>query len=88
MLASNTNVLHAGHFKTQFADVLRHFDALGTSYEAGARKPHPDFYAHCVRLAGVPKSAREPAIPTDSWHRDVARRQCRSCFWTIVRVIR
>ena len=36
--------------------MLRHFDALGTSYEAGARKPHPDFYAHCVRLAGVPKN--------------------------------
>jgi FMN phosphatase YigB (HAD superfamily) len=56
VLASNTNVLHAGHFKVQFARVLRHFDALGTSYEAGARKPHPDFYAHCVRLAGVPKN--------------------------------
>jgi glucose-1-phosphatase len=56
VLASNTNVLHADHFKRQFADVLRHFDALGTSYEAGARKPHAAFYAHCVRLADLPKN--------------------------------
>jgi putative hydrolase of the HAD superfamily len=55
VLASNTNVLHAGNFLRSFADTLRHFQGIGLSYEAGARKPHPDFYAHCQRLAGVPK---------------------------------
>lgn len=51
VLASNTNVLHAVHFRQQLADTLAHFDALGVSYEAGARKPHPAFYAHCQALA-------------------------------------
>jgi putative hydrolase of the HAD superfamily len=53
-LASNTNELHAAHFRPQFADVLRHFDAVGVSYEAGARKPDRGFYAHCHTLIGAP----------------------------------
>jgi putative hydrolase of the HAD superfamily len=50
VLASNTNELHAACFRSSFADVLRHFDAIGLSYEVGARKPHPQFFAHCQRL--------------------------------------
>jgi putative hydrolase of the HAD superfamily len=52
VLASNTNALHYDFFRRQYADVLRHFHALGVSFEAGARKPFPEFYAHCQRLAG------------------------------------
>jgi putative hydrolase of the HAD superfamily len=54
VLASNTNELHATFFQRSFADVLRHFDAIGLSYEAGARKPHREFYEHCRRLADCP----------------------------------
>ena len=54
MLASNTNVLHAGQFRRQIADTLAHFHALGVSYEAGAGKPHPPFFAHCQTLAAGP----------------------------------
>jgi putative hydrolase of the HAD superfamily len=52
LLASNTNELHARHYCRQFADTLRHFDALVFSHEIGARKPGAAFYAHCQRLAG------------------------------------
>ncbi len=55
VLASNTNELHAPFFQKSFADVLRHFDAIGLSYEAGARKPHPDFYRHCQELVRCPR---------------------------------
>jgi glucose-1-phosphatase len=54
VLASNTNELHAVRFREQFADVLRHFAALGMSHEAGARKPHRRFFEHCQRLANCP----------------------------------
>ena len=52
VLASNTNRLHFDFFRSLLADALAHFHALGVSFEAGARKPHPDFFAHCQRLAG------------------------------------
>jgi HAD superfamily hydrolase (TIGR01509 family) len=52
VLASNTNKLHFEFFRAKFAVALRDFHALGVSFEAGARKPHPDFFAHCQRLAG------------------------------------
>ncbi len=52
LLASNTTELHSLHFRRQFADTLRHFDALVLSYEVGARKPRPEFFRHCERLAG------------------------------------
>jgi putative hydrolase of the HAD superfamily len=54
VLASNTNELHAAYFRETFADVLRHFSALGLSHEAGARKPHRRFFEHCQTLAGCP----------------------------------
>ncbi|MFL5327709.1 MAG: HAD family hydrolase [Gemmataceae bacterium] len=56
VLASNTNELHSAHFRATYADVLRHFDALGMSFEAGVRKPDPEFYRYCARLAGVAPS--------------------------------
>jgi putative hydrolase of the HAD superfamily len=52
LLGSNTNELHAGHFRCQFAETLAHFDALVLSHEVGARKPRPEFFHHCQRLAG------------------------------------
>jgi HAD superfamily hydrolase (TIGR01549 family) len=54
VLASNTNELHSAHFRETFADVLRHFSALGLSHEAGARKPQRRFFEHCQQLAGCP----------------------------------
>jgi len=52
VLLSNTNELHARHFRRQFADTLAHFDAFVLSYEVGLRKPRPDIYAHCQKVAG------------------------------------
>jgi putative hydrolase of the HAD superfamily len=52
LLGSNTNELHARQFRNQFADHLRHFDALVLSYEIGVRKPQAGFFQHCERLAG------------------------------------
>lgn len=54
VLASNTNVLHAGQFRRQLAGTLTHFHAIGVSYEARARKPHPPFFAHCQAFAAGP----------------------------------
>jgi putative hydrolase of the HAD superfamily len=52
VLASNTNPLHYGHYREQFADTLRHFDAVALSYEAGVRKPAAAYFDYAVRLAG------------------------------------
>ena len=52
VLLSNTNELHAVHFRRQFADTLAHFDALVLSHEVGFRKPCADIYAHCHTIAG------------------------------------
>lgn len=52
ILGSNTNELHARHFRRQFEDVLGHFDALVLSYEVRARKPRREFFEQCQRLAG------------------------------------
>jgi FMN phosphatase YigB (HAD superfamily) len=54
VLLSNTNDIHARYFRRQFADTLDLFDSLVLSYEVGLRKPHPDIYAHCHRLACCP----------------------------------
>ncbi len=54
VLGSNTNPLHAAHFRVQFADVLRHFDRLVLSYEVGHVKPSPEFYLACAMAAGSP----------------------------------
>ena len=51
LLGSNTNLIHANQFRTQFADVLSHFDALVLSYEIGTRKPDAAFFRHCHALA-------------------------------------
>jgi putative hydrolase of the HAD superfamily len=51
VLLSNTNDVHARHFRRQFADTLRHFDALVLSHEVRLRKPCRDIYAHCHTLA-------------------------------------
>jgi FMN phosphatase YigB (HAD superfamily) len=52
LLGSNTNELHAVQFCRQFADWLRHFDALVFSHQIGVRKPKAGFFEHCTRLAG------------------------------------
>jgi putative hydrolase of the HAD superfamily len=51
LLGSNTNAIHSGKFRTQFADVLDHFDALVLSHEIGTRKPDAGFFRHCHGLA-------------------------------------
>jgi putative hydrolase of the HAD superfamily len=51
VLASNTNDAHFGRFSRDYAAALAHFDHLGTSHRAGARKPEPAFFAHVQRSA-------------------------------------
>ena len=51
VLASNTTPAHFDAYAKQFADVLRHFDHLGTSFAAGARKPEAAFFTHIQRHA-------------------------------------
>jgi HAD superfamily hydrolase (TIGR01509 family) len=52
VLGSNTNDLHAAHFRRQFADALGHFDRLVLSYEVGHVKPAREFYLACAEAAG------------------------------------
>jgi len=54
VLGSNTNALHAPHFRRQFEEVLRHFDRIVLSHEVGRVKPHPAFYLACASAAGRP----------------------------------
>jgi putative hydrolase of the HAD superfamily len=56
LLLSNTNEIHSKHFRRQFADDLRFFDAMVLSHEVGIRKPHPDVYGHCLKLAACAPS--------------------------------
>jgi putative hydrolase of the HAD superfamily len=63
LIGSNTTELHAIQFKRQFADTLRHFDALVLSHEIGARKPKAAFFQHCQQLAGC--AAEECAFIDD-----------------------
>jgi FMN phosphatase YigB (HAD superfamily) len=51
VLASNTNEAHYRKFTEQFADVLAHFDHLATSFAAGSRKPHAEFFAYVQSFA-------------------------------------
>ena len=51
VLGSNTNELHATHFRRQFAEALGHFDTLVLSYEVGHIKPSAEFYLACARAA-------------------------------------
>jgi putative hydrolase of the HAD superfamily len=57
LLGSNTNVLHAEHFRRQFASTLAQFDSLILSHEVGSMKPDRRFYDACVRAAGLPASS-------------------------------
>jgi glucose-1-phosphatase len=53
VLGSNTNDLHAGQFRTQFATTLALFDQLVLSYEVGHIKPSREFYLACAQAAGA-----------------------------------
>jgi glucose-1-phosphatase len=53
VLGSNTNDLHAGQFRRQFAETLGHFDRLVLSYEVGHMKPSAAFYVACAEAAGA-----------------------------------
>ncbi len=53
LLASNTTRAHFDAYTKQFADVLAAFDHLGTSFDAGARKPEAAFFAHIQRHAAA-----------------------------------
>jgi putative hydrolase of the HAD superfamily len=76
LLGSNTNELHSRHFRRQFADALRHFDALVLSHEVGARKPEAAFFQHCQRLAGC---AAAECLFIDDLAANVAGAQ--ACGW-------
>jgi glucose-1-phosphatase len=65
LLGSNTNDIHACHFRTQFADVLSHFDELVLSFEIGERKPDAAFYEHCQRHA---QAAAHEVVFVDDLH--------------------
>jgi putative hydrolase of the HAD superfamily len=56
VLASNTTPAHYDAFVVKFADTFKHFDYLGTSFAAGARKPEAAFFAaiqqHAKALPG------------------------------------
>ena len=51
LLGSNTNTLHAAHFRAQFAETLNQFDRLILSYEVGEIKPELAFFEACARAA-------------------------------------
>ena len=57
ILGSNTNVLHAAHYRRRFATTLDQFDDLVFSHEVGHLKPDPRFYAACVAAAGLPAAS-------------------------------
>ncbi len=54
ILGSNTNDLHAAHFRRQFAETLAHFDRLVLSYEVGHIKPAAAFFLACAEAADAP----------------------------------
>lgn len=51
VLGSNTNAIHAGQFRRQFAETLAHFDRLVLSFEIGQSKPSAAFFLACARAA-------------------------------------
>jgi HAD superfamily hydrolase (TIGR01509 family) len=65
LLGSNTNDIHACHFRKQFAEVLSHFDALVLSCEIGQRKPEAGFYEHCQQHA---QAAAHEIVFVDDLH--------------------
>jgi putative hydrolase of the HAD superfamily len=54
VLASNTNEAHFLRYTNDFADVLAHFDHVVPSHQAGARKPHAEFYEYLKQFAFAP----------------------------------
>lgn len=48
VLASNTNQLHFKQIARQFSEPLSWFSGFVLSYEVGARKPAPEFFARCI----------------------------------------
>lgn len=68
LVGSNTCDLHARQFRSQFADTLRHFDAMILSHEIGARKPKRAFFEHCRKLAQCDAS---DCVFIDDLHRNV-----------------
>ncbi len=79
VLLSNTNELHAIHFRRQFADTLAHFDALVLSHEVGFRKPCADIYAHCHQIAG---STPQQCLFVDDLPANVEA--ARACGWQAI----
>ncbi len=57
VLGSNTNAIHAEHFRKLSDPVLRHFHKLILSYEVNVRKPDRAFFEQCVLAAGQPAAA-------------------------------
>ncbi|CAN5628028.1 HAD family phosphatase [soil metagenome] len=57
VLGSNTNAIHANHFRKQFASALAPFDRLVLSYQIGHVKPSLEFYQACAEAAEAPASA-------------------------------
>ncbi len=54
LLGSNTNIIHSTYYRQHFAHVLKDFDGLVLSHEIGCRKPHPEFFHACLKLAECP----------------------------------
>jgi putative hydrolase of the HAD superfamily len=72
VLASNTNEAHYERYREQFNDLLSHFDAIAVSHEAGARKPHSQFFEYAHRLAGSERD--ECLFVDDLWANVTAAR--------------
>lgn len=56
-LGSNTNLLHATHYRRQFAETLDLFDGFILSYEVGHLKPAREFFDACVEATGGPAAS-------------------------------
>ena len=76
LLGSNTNELHSRQFTRQFAEVFRSFHAVVLSHEIGTRKPRPEFFNHCLRLA---ECAASECLFIDDLPANVEG--ARSCGW-------
>ena len=53
ILGSNTNAIHANHFRKRFAETFSLFDHLVLSYEIRHIKPSKEFYLACAEAAGT-----------------------------------
>ncbi len=57
LLGSNTNVLHATHYRRHFAHTIDLFDHLIFSYEVGCMKPDARFYLAAAAAANLPPAS-------------------------------